>query len=67
MDRRALFFVGAAVVCGLMTPIADPSQRWVPIVVAIVYLLLALGSALDTYSRHHPRDRHDPQDPHDTA
>lgn len=59
MDRRALFFLGAAALCALMIPLADASQRWVPIVVAIVYVLLALASALDTYTRHHSGEPHD--------
>jgi len=57
MDRRALFFVGAAVACALMIPASDADLRWVPSVLVVVYLILALGSALDTYSRHH---RHGP-------
>jgi hypothetical protein len=59
MDRRALFFLAAAALCALMIPLADQSQRWVPIIVSIVYVLLALASALDAYSRHHPRGPHD--------
>ena len=32
MDRRALFFLGAAVVCAILIPVTEAEQRWVPIV-----------------------------------
>jgi len=51
MDRRALFFFGAAVVCFLLVPIADPGHRWVAGGLGVVYLVLAALSALDRYSR----------------
>jgi len=57
MDRRALFFLGAAVVSAALYPATDPEHRWVCVALAIVYTVLAAGSALDTRSRHrrHPR------------
>jgi hypothetical protein len=51
MDRRALFFLGAAVVCAVLIPIADPEHRWVPIGLSIVYTLLALASWADNRGR----------------
>jgi hypothetical protein len=52
MDRRATFFLVAALVCVLLVPVTD-DDRWVPIVTAIVYVLLALASFLDARSRKH--------------
>ena len=52
MDRRAMFFFGAAIVCGVPIPITEPEQRWVPIALSIVYALLALASWADARSRH---------------
>ena len=53
MDRRAVFFVGAAIVCAVLTPITEPEERWVPIALSIVYALLALGSWVDARTRRH--------------
>ena len=50
MDRRAAFFLAAAVVCALLVPVAD-GYAWVAALLAGVYLLLALGSWLDARSR----------------
>jgi hypothetical protein len=52
MDRRALFFVGAAVVCFALVPVAD-GYAWVSGTVGAVYLVMALGSWLD--ARAHRR------------
>jgi len=52
MDRRAAFFLGAAVVSFLLVPVSD-GYDWVPITVGVVYLVLALGSWLD--ARGHRR------------
>lgn len=46
MDRRATFFLGAAVACFLLVPLAD-GYAWVAATVGAVYVLLALGSWLD--------------------
>ncbi len=51
MDRRAAFFVGAALVCLLLVPVTEAAQRWVPVALAVVYALLALGSWADHRSR----------------
>lgn len=55
MDRRALFFLAAAVASTLLIPVTEEAQRWVPIVVAIVYLLLAIASWADRRGRASPR------------
>jgi hypothetical protein len=53
VDRRAVFFLFAAVACALLVPVAD-GHAWVAGVVSVVYLLLALGSWLDHRSRSGP-------------
>ena len=51
MDRRALFFLGAATLCFVLVPLADSSHRVVAIAVGLVYIVLAGLSALDHISR----------------
>jgi hypothetical protein len=60
MDRRALFFLGAAVICALLVPVADASHRWVAATTAVVYVVLAGLSALDhaTRTRARPDEEH---------
>jgi hypothetical protein len=55
MDRRAIFFLGAGTICLVLTPLTPSDIRWFPIVVAIVYFVLAAASALDARSRRHHR------------
>jgi hypothetical protein len=50
-DRRARFFLVAAVAAGLLVPVADREHRWVAAVVAVAYVVLAAGSWLDNRSR----------------
>jgi hypothetical protein len=52
MDRRALFFVGAAIACFLLTAVALPEHRPIAETVGTWYLVLAVLSALDRRSRH---------------
>lgn len=49
MDRRALFFIGAAVVCFVLVPVSN-GYAWVSATVGGVYAVLALGSWLDARS-----------------
>lgn len=42
MDRRITFFLAAAVVCALVSPVAPSELRWVPVATAVTYLVLAL-------------------------
>ena len=69
MDHRALFFAGAAMVCGALTPATDADLRWVPFWMAIAYMALAVLSFLDWWSRRveHASDRapRDPDAPED--
>jgi hypothetical protein len=50
-DRRAAFFAGAAVLCALLYPVAGPEFRWVCVALAIIYVLLAVASFLDSLGR----------------
>jgi hypothetical protein len=52
-DRRAHFFLGAAVLCAALAPLADAELRWVPVALAAVYVVLALLSMLDRWSADH--------------
>jgi hypothetical protein len=56
--RRPYFFAVAALVCVILVPLSTASLRWVPEVMAATYVVLALLSALDEYSRA----RRKPQD-----
>ena len=47
MDQRALFFVIAAGVAALLAPVTDEELRYVPELVAVIYLVLAAASYLD--------------------
>jgi hypothetical protein len=47
MDRRAIFFLGAAAMAAALIPATDDALRWVPIWVAIIYVVLAAISWLD--------------------
>ncbi|MGH9214450.1 MAG: hypothetical protein ACRD2C_27845 [Acidimicrobiales bacterium] len=49
MDRRAIFFFGAAVACFLMVPLSD-GYAWVSTTVGAAYVVLGLGSWLDARS-----------------
>jgi O-antigen/teichoic acid export membrane protein len=51
IDRRSVFFVLSAVVAALMIPLSEPDLRWVPEVVAVTYVVLAVLSFLDYESR----------------
>ena len=49
MDRRAAFFLVAALLCAVLVPVSD-GFAWVAATVSGVYLVLALGSWLDARS-----------------
>ncbi|HEX4775947.1 MAG TPA: hypothetical protein VFW74_04165 [Acidimicrobiia bacterium] len=55
MDRRGLFFLGSAAVSIALAPATDPKHRWVPEWLAVLYVILAILSFLDYWSRHHVR------------
>jgi hypothetical protein len=50
-DRRAAFFLLAAVACAVLTPVADPDHRWVAGGLAVTYLVLAVASWVDARGR----------------
>ena len=52
MDRRALFFISAAVVCALLVPVTPASLRYVGYWLCGAYVVLAFLSFLDDRSRH---------------
>ena len=47
MDQRALFFIIAAVLAGLLVPVTAETLRYVPTTVSVVYVILASVSYLD--------------------
>jgi hypothetical protein len=51
MDRRAIFFVGAALASFLMIPVGLENFQYVAVLTGIVYLVLAALSFLDRWSR----------------
>jgi hypothetical protein len=50
IDRRITFFLAAAVVSALMTPLAPGELRWVPVATAVTYVVLAILVALESLS-----------------
>ncbi len=52
MDRRALFFLGAAGICAALIAETDAEVRSVPTVLAVVYVVLALASYFDWRSNN---------------
>jgi hypothetical protein len=56
MDRRALFFLGAAFVCALLIAPTDAHLRWVPITMSIAYAFLAVMSYFDFRERRTGED-----------
>jgi hypothetical protein len=52
MDRRAMFFAFAALLCFVLVPVAEDRFRELTIGVGVTYVLLAIASALDNRSRH---------------
>jgi hypothetical protein len=55
MDRRAAFFVVAALACFALAPVADAKHRWVALATGAIYIVLAVLSALDHWSRGNGR------------
>jgi hypothetical protein len=47
VDRRAVFFLGAAVVSAVIIPETTAALRWVPTWLSVTYVVLALASYLD--------------------
>ena len=53
MDRRSWFFLGATLVIVLMIPFAPSDLRWVPIWLAVLYVVLTLLCVGDHITRQH--------------
>ena len=51
VDKRAAFFVAAAIICALLVPVTPSELQIVGEVLVVVYLVLALTSWLDFRSR----------------
>ena len=52
MDRRAVFFLGAALISFVLVPLTPAGLGYVGAVLGSAYLVLALLSALDHRGRH---------------
>ncbi|HVW34997.1 MAG TPA: hypothetical protein VHL53_20865 [Acidimicrobiia bacterium] len=52
VDRRAIFFLGAAAICAALIPATEAALRWVPIWTAVIYVALAAASWLDWRSNN---------------
>jgi hypothetical protein len=57
MDRRALFFLGAALACFLIAPVGLAEYRDTAVVVGCAYVVFAALSFLDARSRSRIRNR----------
>jgi hypothetical protein len=51
VNQREWFFLGAAVICLVMTPFTPSEFRWVSGGLAAVYLMLMVASWLDARGR----------------
>jgi len=47
IDRRAVFFLAAAIACALLIPLTPAAHRDVGVLLACVYLVLAVASWFD--------------------
>lgn len=56
IDRRITFFLVAAVLCALVTPLAPTGIRWVPVATGVTYVVLAVLVALESLSGRSHRD-----------
>ena len=52
MDKRALFFLGAAIVCAVLILPTPSEYRWFTVGLSVLYAVLALASWLDNHSRN---------------
>ena len=55
VERRAVFFLVAAVLAFALIPVADPEHRWVAMATGTTYVVLAVLAALDGWSRSKDR------------
>ncbi|HEV7534779.1 MAG TPA: hypothetical protein VGP90_04040 [Acidimicrobiia bacterium] len=52
MDRRAIFFLGAGAMSAVLIPETDNELRWVPTLLALIYVVLATASYFDWRSNN---------------
>jgi uncharacterized membrane protein YeiB len=57
LDRRAVFFAIAGLVCLLLVPVTPNDLRWVGFTMAVTFAVLATASLLDDLSRSRSRRR----------
>ena len=62
-DRRVWFFVAAAAACALLVPATPDEFRWVPEMLAVVYIVLAGLVALETLGRRRAGGADPPEGP----
>jgi hypothetical protein len=55
MDRRGLFFLGAALICFALVPVGLDEHRKIAVVVGCVYLVLGALSMVDARTRRRRR------------
>ncbi len=55
LDRRAVFFAIAGLVCLLLVAVTPYELRWVGLVLAVTFALLSAASLLDDISRSRRR------------
>ena len=55
MDRRGLFFLGAALLCFALVPVGLDEHRKIAVLVGCVYIVLAALSMLDARGRRRRR------------
>jgi hypothetical protein len=51
MDRRAIFFAGAALLCAVLIPVTPEEFHYVPVWLIALLVVLAVVSFLDDRSR----------------
>ena len=56
LDRRAVFFAVAGLVCLLLVPATPDNLRWVGWLLAVTFAVLSAASLLDDLARRRRRD-----------
>jgi hypothetical protein len=57
MDRRAVFFFGAALACFVLAPVGLPKYSHIAVTVGCVYVVLSVLSFFDSRGRRRSRGR----------
>jgi hypothetical protein len=52
MQRRAMFFLVAGIICALLVYPTPEDIRWFTVMLSVLYLVLAAASWLDSWSRN---------------